>query len=367
VNPMPRQDLDPAFMAQALELSRLSRPSPNPRVGAVIVNGGRVVGRGHHERPGLPHAEIVALAEAGSLARGADMYVTLEPCCHHGRTGPCTAAIASAGIARIAVGMIDPDSRVNGKGVTALETAGVGCRVGLLADECAAMHEAYATHRRLGRPLVTLKAAATLDGMSADAQGVSKWITGEPARAVAHAMRADAEAVVVGVGTILADDPLLTVRLASGRNPLRVVMDSGLRTPVTARVISTAAEVTTILAHAGAPSEVAAAYEGLPGVELLSCAILPDGRVDPVDLLSKLATRGVLSVLIEGGSRVHEAFLTAGLADRLALFIAPRLLGGGLPWVRFNKPRLLAQALRLEELRVSRAGDDLLLEGRLGR
>ncbi|MDD5307300.1 MAG: bifunctional diaminohydroxyphosphoribosylaminopyrimidine deaminase/5-amino-6-(5-phosphoribosylamino)uracil reductase RibD [Deltaproteobacteria bacterium] len=364
---MPRSDLDPAFMALALELSRLSRPSPNPRVGAVIVNGGRVAGRGHHERPGMPHAEIVALGEAGSDALGADMYVTLEPCCHQGRTGPCTAAIAAAGVARVAIGMIDPDSRVNGKGVAALEAAGVECHVGLLADECAATHEAYATHRRLGRPLVTLKAAVTLDGMSADVQGGSKWITGEPARAMVHAMRAEVEAVIVGVETVLTDDPLLTVRLAPGRSPMRVVMDSGLRTPATANVIATAAEVPTVLAHAGASLESAAAYAGLHGVEILECSARQDGRVDPADLLSKLAARGVLSVLVEGGGRVHEAFLTAGLADRLALFLAPRLLGGGLPWVRFEKPRLLAQALRLESLRVSRAGDDLLLEGRLGR
>jgi len=356
---------DRRFMRLALDLARGCRPSPNPRVGAVVVRDGTVVGRGRHERAGAPHAEVLALAEAGEAARGAELFVTLEPCCHQGRTGPCTEAVEAAGLARVVVGMIDPDPRVSGRGLESLRQSGHRIEVGVLEDECRRLLEGYATHRLLGRPLITLKAAVSLDGAIAAASGESRWISSPLSRARAHAMRAEADAVLVGVGTVLVDDPLLTVRHAEGANPTRIVLDSTLRTPTGSRLVTSAAEAPLILAHAGAPEEALTRFAGLEGVETLRCAADAAGRVDLPDLVRTLAQRGVLSLLVEGGGRVHGALIEAGLADRLALFVAPKLLGAGPRWASLAARASMDEAIRIEGLTAEAIGDDVLVSGRL--
>ena len=351
-------------MRRALELARSARPSPNPRVGAVVVADGRIVGEGFHAKAGTPHAEVIALGEAGYAAQGATLYVTLEPCCHAGKTGPCTEVIRASGISRVVVGMIDPDERVSGKGIEELGRMGIDVEVGVNQRECGEILFGYTVHRREGRPGVTLKAAITLDGRIATETGDSRWISGEDSRAMAHSMRAACDAVLVGISTILADDPMLTVRHVDGRSPSRVVMDTGLRTPVDCKLISSAEEAPVFLAHGPeAPEDRRLALGDIDGVTLLECAAGDDGRVHPGDLLKRLAGMGVLDLLVEGGARIHGSFARARLADRFALFVAPKLLGAGRAWIDFAGIDEVSGAAAANIERVTRIGDDLLVQG----
>ncbi len=357
--------LDPAFMDMALELAIKSRPSPNPRVGAVVVKDGKVIGRGFHKQPGMPHAEIVALTDAGEASRGADMYVTLEPCCHHGKTGPCVETLAAAGIRRVAIGMVDPDPLVNGKGISRLKQLEIDFEVDIQKQKCQRLLEGYATHRIQGRPLFTLKAAVTLDGALATTTGDSKWISSKASRTIGHRMRAEADAVLVGVKTAIIDDPELTVRLCSGPNPVRIVMDSKLKTPPSSKLIMTASQAPVLLAHTDAASaETVRQLSDIEGVDTLKCNADKNGLIDPVDMAGKLALRGILSVLVEGGSQVHGAFASSGLADRVALFISPKVIGGGLRWISFPGITSIKDALTLDNLEIIQIDSDLLLEGR---
>jgi len=359
-----RRDIDPAFMDLALDLARRSRPSPNPRVGAVVVREGRVVGRGHHQAPGRPHAELGALAEAGAAAEGADLYVTLEPCCHYGRTGPCTDEIHAARLGRIIIGSIDPDPRVSGRGIEWLKDRGCEVVLGVREDACRRMLAGYWMQRVHGRPLVTLKAAITLDGRIATGAGHSRWISGEASRARAHELRAEADAVLVGVGTVLADDPLLTVRDAPGASPLRVVVDSRLRTPAGSRLVASAAGSPVLLAHTAAGRDAAPAIAGSAGVELLQCPADARGRIDLPWLVDELTRRGALSLLVEGGARLHGGFAAAGLADRAVLFVAPRVFGSGPSWLAFDGVAEVGEGLALEALEIEPLGGDLLIRAR---
>jgi diaminohydroxyphosphoribosylaminopyrimidine deaminase / 5-amino-6-(5-phosphoribosylamino)uracil reductase len=355
---------DLRFMRRALELASLARPSPNPRVGAVVVRDGEIVGEGYHERPGLPHAEVIALRAAGGRAPGATIYITLEPCCHAGRTGPCTEAVLEAGIGRVVVGMIDPDANVRGRGVALLEARGIEVSVGALEGECQRMLEGYVVHRSEGRPLVRLKAAVSLDGAIAARDGESKWISGGESRRRAHALRAESDVVVVGAGTVLSDDPLLTVRDAPGATPLRLVVDSKLRTPVASRLVSSATpSLPVLLAHTDAGRERAAAFENRAGLETLACRADAEDRVDLKDLVARLAARGVLSILVEGGAKVLSAFARQGLADRFSLFVAPKLIGSARSWIALPENTGLAYAISLRFDDAVRLGDDFLLEG----
>jgi diaminohydroxyphosphoribosylaminopyrimidine deaminase/5-amino-6-(5-phosphoribosylamino)uracil reductase len=351
---------DATFMEMAIELSRKSRPSPNPQVGAVVVKNSRVVGAGYHEKPGAPHAEIVALKNAGQAARGADLYVTLEPCVHHGRTGPCVEAILEHGISRVAVGIADPDPKVNGKGIERLKQAGTDVEVGLLAAACQKVLESYTTHRLLGRPRVTLKAAITLDGYLATTTGDSKWISSPESRTVAHEMRAASDAVLVGVDTVISDDPGLTVRHVEGRSPLRIVLDSNLRTPDTAQIVTSAQDTPTMLVHAGADKNRAVSLGSNPGVEILKCRPTNQGNVDLTALVTELGQRGILALLVEGGAAVLSSFLGAGVADELVLFIAPRILGSGRPFVSFGGAKTIKEGLLLDAPTVTQVGSDIL-------
>ncbi len=358
--------IDETFMQRALALAERARglTSPNPMVGAVIVRDGAVVGEGYHAAAGRPHAEIEALAAAGARARGGTLYVTLEPCAHWGRTPPCAPAVVASGVRRVVAALADPNPLVAGRGFAILRGAGVEVTAGLLERDAAQQNRVFVTAIRHGRPHVTLKAAMTLDGRIADLHGESKWVTGEAARAHAHRLRSEVDAIVVGVGTVLRDDPLLTVRLDRPwpREPFRVVLDARARTPVTARVIGAATPARTIVAVGSeAPDD---AVHALTDAGATVVRLRADrGRVEPADVLADLYAREVRAVLIEGGGEVHAAFLDAGLVDRVAIFVAPRLLGGreATPLVG-GAGRALKDAVRLGEFTVTRVGEDLLVE-----
>jgi diaminohydroxyphosphoribosylaminopyrimidine deaminase/5-amino-6-(5-phosphoribosylamino)uracil reductase len=339
----------------------LGRTSPNPAVGAVLVKGGRVVARGHHARAGAPHAEAAALAAAGVRARGADLYTTLEPCDHQGRTPPCSAAILAAGVRRVFVGSHDPNPLVNGKGIARLVAGGVPVTRDVLRGECDALNAHWFRFITARRPYVTLKAAVSLDGRLAARGGDSRWVTGPEARARVHRLRDRVDAVLVGAGTARADDPRLTARLPGGRghDPLRVVLDTDLSLPATLHLFRQRSAAPTIVAHAGGGGRRFG-----PRVELLRCK-RGRGGVDLADLLRRLAARGVTHLLVEGGAAVHGSFLRAGLVDRVALFVAPKIVGGdGIGWVGGPGVARMADALRLDDVAVERVGGDVLLTGR---
>ena len=369
---------DERFMAQALRLAGRARgrTSPNPMVGSVIVRGDQVVGRGYHRRAGADHAEIAALRDAGEAARGAELYVNLEPCNHCGRTGPCTRAIMDAGVERVVVGMGDPNPLVNGKGIRALRRRGVKVTVGVLKQECRQLNEAFLCYMGLRRPLVTLKTAITLDGRVAAAGGDARWVTGPEARRQGHRMRDQSDVIMVGVGTVLADDPSLTCRdIRGGQDPMRVVVDSRLRTPPGAAVVQAAAASrapTLIVTTDGAPANRARALEGA-GAQVLR---LPaergvDGKrqVPLADMLTALSDREIVTVMLEGGPRLAGALWSRGLVDRLVAFVAPKVIGdpAALPMLDVGKVPLMAQATDLEDVKVRRVGVDMMISGRVAR
>ncbi len=322
-------------MRRALRLAALGRDTaPNPMVGCVIVSSDGVkVGDGWHVRPGEPHAEVNALRSAGGQARGATVYVTLEPCSHFGRTPPCADALIAAGVARVVVAMLDPDVRVAGRGVERLRAAGISVEVGLREAESRRLNVAYIKHRTTGLPFITAKMAMTLDGRIATASGDSRWITGPVTRAWVHRqLRARNQAVMVGVGTVLADDPELTVRLPhrpAARNPLRVIVDSSLRTPLHFQIVAMAADDhKTVIAYSRPDAEKERALLSA-GVTLARCAPDSAGRVDLNDLMAILGHEfGVVSVLVEGGAGLMASLLGARLVDRYYATIAPKFVGG---------------------------------------
>ncbi|MDD9968801.1 MAG: bifunctional diaminohydroxyphosphoribosylaminopyrimidine deaminase/5-amino-6-(5-phosphoribosylamino)uracil reductase RibD [Myxococcales bacterium] len=354
------------MMRRALRQALRGKPSPNPRVGAVVARGPELVGLGHHAACGGPHAEAVALARAGKQAKGATLYVTMEPCNHRGRTGPCTELILSARPKRLVVGCADPSGNADG-GLERLRAAGIEVVASDLREEARQLIADFDKHARLGLPLVTLKAAITLDGHMATRSGDSKWITGEAARKQAHRLRAEADAIVVGVGTVLADDPALTVRHVRGQDPMRVVLDSRLRTPVGSQVVVSARVTPTVLLHArDAPPRRAKALAS-SGVELVPVAVARNGHIRVRAALERLAKLGVLRVLAEGGPTVHGALLDAGLVDQVEIFIAPRLLGDaeGRSMLQGRPRRRILDATNLSAVRTRRFGPDILVSGRV--
>ncbi len=350
---------DQTYLKRALRLAARGRYStaPNPRVGAVLVRDGAVVGEGWHRRAGGPHAEIEALAAAGEAARGATLYVNLEPCCHHGRTPPCTEALLAAGVARVVACHRDPNPTVAGRGLARLAAAGVEVEVGPLAAEAAALNLPFLTARLLGRPAVTLKWAMSLDGKIATAAGESRWISGPAARRHGLKLREEHDAILVGSGTALADDPRLDRRLRLAGSPnLRVVLDRRLRLPPAARLLDVPGDVLVFTESEDPRRTNALAARGAQVVGL--------PRVEPATVLAHLAGRGVQSLLVEGGAQVHAAFVAAALWDRLEIACAPILLGGhAAPGPLAGPGSPLAAAPRLESLTTRRAGPDLLLAG----
>ncbi len=356
------------WMRKALELAREAdyHTSPNPMVGAVVVRDDRVVGAGYHRRAGEPHAEIEALRQAGEQAKGADLYVTLEPCTHQGQTGPCVPEIMAAGVSRVVAAMPDPNPRVNGSGIRALRQAGIEVQAGDGADEAAHLNRFFVRYISCRLPFVSLKYAMSLDGKIATACGESRWISGEASRQFAHELRHQHDAVLVGVNTVLRDDPQLTVRdrvnRGDSRRPLRIVLDSRLRTPPSARVAADG-KPTLIATTAEADRGRRAALEHA-GVEVLSFPEY-DGKVDLRAVLEELGRRQHISVLVEGGAAVHAAALTAGLADQLYVFVAPMVLGGeGVAPVGSLGLERLDQAPRLTDFEARPIGGDILLTAR---
>jgi diaminohydroxyphosphoribosylaminopyrimidine deaminase / 5-amino-6-(5-phosphoribosylamino)uracil reductase len=359
---------DRLYMAHALRLAAKGRgrTSPNPMVGAVIVSKGRIVGHGYHHRAGEAHAEILALDTAGKQARGGTLYVTLEPCCHtRKRTPPCVPVLIKSGLRRVVVAMLDPNPLVKGRGVARLRRADIEATVGCLREDAEHLNEAYIHWITTGRPLVILKAAMTIDGKIATASGESQWITGEAARRQVHRLRSEVDAVMVGIGTVLHDDPELTVRLPSRRRrqPVRVILDSRLRIPFQAKILSTRGGGEILIA-----TTVDASKPRIEKLQRLGATVMvvpaEHGQVSLSACLTELGRRGITSVLLEGGSEINASALRAGLVHRLQLYVAPSLLGGqdakGL--VGGLAPTSLSDATPLKEIRVKRIGVDLLIE-----
>jgi len=359
---------DEHFMRMALELASQGRgyTSPNPMVGAVVVRNGAVVGRGYHQFPGGPHAEVHAINAAGAEAQGATLYVTLEPCNHTGRTPPCTVKILAAGIQRVVIGMEDPNRHVAGGGAGFLKTRGIDILLGVCEGEARQLNEAFVKYIRTGRPFVTAKCAATLDGRMATRNRESKWITGESARAFVHELRHAADAILVGVGTIATDDPLLTTRLSDRRpkDPIRVILDTHLRIAPAARVLNhTSTADTWVIAGRGisAESKDRLIRKGVRVIE----AETREGRVDMGPLMDQLGGMGVTQILIEGGSRVLASAFKAGIVDKVCFFYAPLILGGddGVPICTGAGAERIKDGIRLDRVATLRFGDDVMIEG----
>ncbi len=360
-----------AWMHRALALAARARgrTSPNPMVGAVIVKEGVLLGEGFHPRAGEPHAEIFALRAAGAAARGASLYVTLEPCCHFGRTPPCTRALIAAGIAQVHIAMLDPNPRVAGKGQAELEAAGIRTTVGLAASEATELNAAFAKYITTRRPFVTAKFAMSLDGKIATRTGDARWITGAESRARVHTWRDESDAILVGLNTVLSDDPELTTRLnrPDVHHPLRVIVDSRGRLPLTARVLDPALPGRTLVATTDRMA-IATRHALETRAEVW---VLPEyrGRVDLTALMRKLGEREITTVLAEGGGTLLASLLEQGLVDQILAFVAPLLIGGESAPSPLRGAGIahLAEACHLERMRVERMGTDILISGYLNQ
>ena len=339
--------------------------SPNPLVGAVLVKDDQVVGRGYHARAGAPHAETCVLQEAGKKAQGATLYINLEPCCHWGRTPPCTQALVKSGIQRIIIGMVDPNPLVSGKGIEELRRAGIEVEIGLLGEEARRINETFIKYVATGRPFVTLKAAISLDGKIATVSRQSRWITGPRSRLEAHKLRAQVDAILVGIETVLADDPQLTVRLKRGswNNPKRIVVDSALRIPLDAKVLNPP-EPETMVATTPKASDETISLLKEKGIQVL---IIPEkeGRVDLIALMEELGRREITNILVEGGGEVNAAVLQERLVDKVVFFIAPLLIGGkGAPGAIGGEGfPVLEEAVKLKRIQVKRLDPDIMIQG----
>jgi diaminohydroxyphosphoribosylaminopyrimidine deaminase/5-amino-6-(5-phosphoribosylamino)uracil reductase len=355
------------YMKTALELAEkgAGRTSPNPMVGAVIVQDGQIIGRGWHEKAGGPHAEVNAIADAGSRTRGATMYVTLEPCNHQGRTPPCTKAILEAGISRVVCAMTDPNPEVAGGGARFLADWGIDVETGICEPEARRLNEFFIHYIQTRRPFVLLKCAATLDGKIATRTGDSKWVTGPTARARVHQMRHCCDAILVGINTVTADDPSLTTRLenSTGRDPVRVILDTQLSMPETAKMLSQQSNAPTMVAASENAAPQKAARLEQQGAQIL---YVPEkqNRVDLDALLAKLGQMNITSLLVEGGSRVTAAFLQNRLVDKICFFYAPKILGGdGIGICSGPGPQLMSSAISVTDMETEQIGDDLLIQG----
>lgn len=364
--------IDEKYMRMALRLAARAsgQTSPNPMVGAVVVRGNEIVGQGYHHRAGEPHAEVLALRQAGGKARGATLYVNLEPCGHFGRTPPCTQAILQAGIKRVVAGMKDPNPLVSGKGIRRLRQAGVRVETGVLEKECRELNAPFCKTITTGKPFVTLKAAASLDGKIATRTGDSRWVTSEASRLYVHRLRQSVDAVMVGIGTVRKDNPLLTVRLPGhkkSRQPLRIIVDSRLRIPLSSNIVQTANQHPTVIATTSSASRLQIEQLKRAGAEVMVVPKDRAGRVHLAVLMKKLGERCILSVLLEGGSSLNAGALKAGIVDRLLIFIAPKIIGGEkAPGIIGGEGiARLKDALPVEAMKIRRMGPDILLEGEI--
>ncbi|HHP7235986.1 MAG TPA: bifunctional diaminohydroxyphosphoribosylaminopyrimidine deaminase/5-amino-6-(5-phosphoribosylamino)uracil reductase RibD [Desulfobacterales bacterium] len=359
---------DAEFMSHALDLARRGEGhvAPNPMVGAVVVKDGSIVGEGWHEAIGKPHAEINAMNAAGRKARDAELYVTLEPCNHAGRTPPCTEAILQAGIRRVVAAMRDPNPRVTGGGIDYLRQRGLAVEVGICEASARRLNEAFVKYITTGCPFVVVKCAATLDGRIATRSGDARWISGEASRQYVHRLRHALDAILVGIETVKADDPSLTTRIAgfAGKDPRRIILDTHLTISENARLLNLKSDAGTILVVG--PSVSTAARQRMldAGAEVLPVR-LSDGRIDLKSLMQRLGEKSITSVLIEGGGAVIGSALRAGIVDKLVLFYAPRMLGGddGVPICRGSGAERVEDGIQLERIEVRRFGADVMIEG----
>lgn len=364
-----QEDFDEQMMRRAIELARnaTGRTSPNPLVGAVVVKEGRIVAEGWHRQAGTPHAEVHALNMAGELARGATVYVSLEPCAHYGRTGPCAKALVEAGVSRVVIAMTDPNPKVAGKGIQILREAGVEVVTGVLEKEAHELNEVFLKWITTGKPFVALKTAMSLDGKIATAGGESQWITNEKSRYQGHRLRDIYDGILVGINTVLQDNPSLTTRLREyqGQNPVRIVLDSQARLPLDSKLATDGAARTIVAVSAQAPASRRAALEAA-GLEVL---VAGTDKVDLVELMNQLGAMRITSILVEGGGRVNFSLLEAGLVDRVYAFVAPKLIGGSqaLTPVEGEGFAQLAQAVELENIQTSLLDNDVMITGRVRR
>lgn len=352
------------YMQRALKLAKRGRTSPNPMVGAVVVKNGVIVGEGYHPRAGEPHAEVFALRDAGDEARGATMYVTLEPCCHFGRTPPCTKAVINAGISEVYVAMADPDTRVASHGLDELKRAGIKVHYPLLEDEAKQLNEAYIKHRLTGMPLVILKSAMSLDGRIATRTNDSKWITNEKSRAYAHRIRSRVDVILVGGNTARSDNPTLTARLGKKvYYPTRVVVTHSGNLPDSLNMFCNNGDCI-VAASSFANSEHLRKLERT-GARIISLRETTGGRPSISDLMKQLGDMGCLSVLIEGGGEVAASALEERVVDKVLYFYAPKIIGGrgAVPSVAGLGAETVASAVRLDRIKVRRFGDDIAVEG----
>jgi len=335
--------IDAKYMKVAIGLAKRAEgmTSPNPLVGAVLVKGGRIVGKGYHKRCGLPHAEVNAIRDAGSKVRGADLYVTLEPCNHFGRTPPCTDAIINAGIKRVIIGMKDPNRINNGKGIARLKRAGIKIVMGVLEKEAVSINLPYIKYITKGLPYVTLKMAQSLDGKIATRTGNSKWITSDEARAYVQRLRARVDAVMVGANTVLKDDPTLRCKIPGAKQPARVVIGGKLPVPSSAKIFRSADKSKVII------------------------AAVPDGKVNLKDLLKKLGRMGIINILVEGGGELAASLVKERLIDRYLFFVAPKIIGGrgAVTSVEGEGVKFVNDAVQIKDMRFAMVGRDLLIEG----
>ncbi|TET96701.1 MAG: bifunctional diaminohydroxyphosphoribosylaminopyrimidine deaminase/5-amino-6-(5-phosphoribosylamino)uracil reductase RibD [Candidatus Zixiibacteriota bacterium] len=357
---------DATYMLRALNLAEKGRgkTSPNPKVGAVLVNKGEVVGEAYHRCVGKEHAERAVIKKAGLKAKGATLFVNLEPCCHIGRTGPCTETIIKAGIGKVVFSVRDPDPRVNGKGVRILKKAGVTVESGLLKKQALQLNESYFSYHKNKRPFVILKMAQTLDGRIATVTGDSKWISGPQSRKLAHRLRAEVDAVVVGMGTVRKDNPALTVRLVKGKNPYRIVLSQSLNFPRQCRLLDNNADYKTIIATNGEAIErFSRTKRGRRSLIYWSLRTDSDGLLDLHDFITKAGEFGFHSLLVEGGGSVAASFLKAGLVDKYIIVIAPLVLGSGISAVSDIRARKLADAVSFDRYFFQASGTDNVFVG----
>ena len=362
-------DLDQRYMRLALRLALkgAGRTSPNPMVGAVLVRGGKIIATGYHQRAGNDHAEIVALRRAGERARGATLYLNMEPCNHKGRTPPCTLSLMRSGVKRVVAGMVDPNPLVSGRGIRRLSQAGIQVHAGFLEAECRKLNEAFRKYITRRIPFVLLKLAASLDGKIATSTGDSQWITEAASRNYVHRLRNQVDAVLVGVGTVLADDPRLTCRLPHGRDPWRVVLDGHLRIPLTARLLHEREPAKTIVVTGSrATNKKAKAIRGY-GAQVWSFP-LRKGWIPFASILKRLGKMGLLSVMIEGGATTASRALRERVVDKVLFFYAPKIIGGeGRDMIEALGIKKMSRSRRIKDMEVQKFGKDILISGYLSR
>ncbi len=364
---------DEYYMRLCLSLAKKGRgrTSPNPIVGAVVVKDDKIIGKGYHKKAGLPHAEAIAISKAGSDAEGAALYVSLEPCCHSNKkTPPCTKKIIESKIKKVVIGMIDPNPLVSGKGIEELLASNIEVKAGVLEHEAKKINESFVKYIKIKTPFVILKIAESLDGKIATNTGESKWITGEKAREYAHRLRDEVDAVMVGIGTVLRDNPSLTTRLKNkkGKDPIRVVVDSNLQIDISSKILTQRSDAKTIIAASKSASKNKIEKIKKTGAEIILLKT-KDGKIPLTQLMKELGKREITSLMIEGGSEVAASALKEGVVDKVVFFIAPKIITG-----REAKPSIggegiskLKDALMLKDVSVKRAGEDIMVEGYVRR